>query len=142
MVLDQLRLAVDYADWRPRLLGAEYHLRWPPYWLLSSWDLELGEELKLHAVHAARQYLDVLPSNHAVLKLDFRNAFNSVYRDKMLEAVSELPLISTPLYIPSTPHHPSCHGKTGYYSLQKVSSKVTLLGHFSSASLYTTIVIV
>ena len=28
--------------------------------------------------------------NHAILKLDFSNAFNSMYRDKMLDAVSDL----------------------------------------------------
>ncbi len=42
------------------------------------------------AVHAARQYLDNLQANHAVVKLDFRNAFNSVYRDKMLGAIYAL----------------------------------------------------
>ena len=31
-----------------------------------------------------------LPSGHALLKLDFKNAFNSVWQDKMLEAVQEL----------------------------------------------------
>ena len=39
------------------------------------------------AVHATRKYLQNLPSGHAMLKLDFRNAFNSVRRDKVLEAV-------------------------------------------------------
>ena len=42
------------------------------------------------AVHATRQYIDHLQPNHAVLKLDFKNAFNSIYRDKMLEAVQIL----------------------------------------------------
>ena len=31
-----------------------------------------------------------LPSRHALLKLDFKNAFNFIRRDKMLEAVQEL----------------------------------------------------
>ena len=39
------------------------------------------------AAHAARQYLESMPSNHVLLKVDFRNAFNSVRRDKILEAV-------------------------------------------------------
>ena len=32
------------------------------------------------AIHAARLYLDKLLLGHAILKLDFTNAFNSVYR--------------------------------------------------------------
>lgn len=39
------------------------------------------------AVHAAKQYLHSLSTNQVLLKLVFRNAFNSVHRDKMLEAV-------------------------------------------------------
>ena len=42
------------------------------------------------AVHATRLYIDNLQPNHAILKLDFKNAFNSVRRDKMLEAVQSL----------------------------------------------------
>ena len=42
------------------------------------------------AVHAARIYLGQLQDDHALVKLDFRNAFNSVHRDKMLEAVEGL----------------------------------------------------
>ena len=38
-------------------------------------------------VHAARQYIDNMQPQDAVVKLDFKNAFNSVQRDKMLEAV-------------------------------------------------------
>ena len=42
------------------------------------------------AVHATRKYLQNLPSENAMLKLDFRNGFNSVRRDKVLEAVRDL----------------------------------------------------
>ena len=42
------------------------------------------------AVHAARLYLLDLDPTKAVLKLDFKNAFNSIRRDKLLEAVREL----------------------------------------------------
>ena len=42
------------------------------------------------AIHAARYYLHHLTPHHAVVKLDFRNAFNSVRRDKMLNAVLDL----------------------------------------------------
>ena len=38
------------------------------------------------AVHTTRIYLENLPPNNILLKLDFRNAFNSIRRDKLLEA--------------------------------------------------------
>ena len=42
------------------------------------------------AVHTARHYIDNLQPDHLVLKLDFRNAFNCICRDKMLDAVKDL----------------------------------------------------
>ena len=39
------------------------------------------------AAHATRCYLHNMPPKHLLLKLDFKNAFNSLRRDKMLEAV-------------------------------------------------------
>ena len=41
------------------------------------------------AVHATRIYLHNLPSNKALIKVDFENAFNSVRRDKILCAVKK-----------------------------------------------------
>ena len=41
------------------------------------------------AVHAARLYLNKADHNTVMVKLDFKNAFNSIRRDKMLEAVQE-----------------------------------------------------
>ena len=41
------------------------------------------------AVHAAQIFLRDLQSNQVMMKVDFRNAFNSVCRDKMLLAVEE-----------------------------------------------------
>ena len=41
------------------------------------------------AVHAARMYIQDLPSSHVLLKLDFQNAFNTLRRDCMLNAVRE-----------------------------------------------------
>jgi len=38
-------------------------------------------------VHSARRYLEALPADHVVVKLDFRNAFNSLHRSEMLLAV-------------------------------------------------------
>ena len=42
------------------------------------------------AIHAARHYLHNLKPNHCFLKLDFKNAFNAIRRDKMLQAVEAL----------------------------------------------------
>ena len=58
------------------------------------------------AARAARQYFESMPSNHVLLKVDFRNAFNSVRRDKILEAVkSPIPelflFVSSAYTIPS-----------------------------------------
>ena len=41
------------------------------------------------AVHAARIFLRDLQSNQVVMKVDFRNAFNSFRHDKMLLAMEE-----------------------------------------------------
>ena len=41
------------------------------------------------AAHAARPYLHHLPLNYTLVKLDFKYAFNTIRRDKMLEATSE-----------------------------------------------------
>ena len=40
------------------------------------------------AVHATRRYLQSMPENHIIVKLDFSNAFNALRRDSMLEAVA------------------------------------------------------
>ena len=42
------------------------------------------------AVHATSSFLTSLAVGHAVVKLDFQNAFNSIHRDKMLEATCDL----------------------------------------------------
>ena len=41
------------------------------------------------AVRATRLYLNNLPPDYVLLKLDFANAFNTIRRDKMLESVKE-----------------------------------------------------
>ena len=41
------------------------------------------------AVHAARKYLQYLPDGYGLVKLDFKNAFNTLRRDNMLEAVAK-----------------------------------------------------
>ena len=47
------------------------------------------------AVHAARRFLNNMGACQAMVKLDFENAFNSVRRERMLEAVQ---LLCPPLY--------------------------------------------
>ena len=39
------------------------------------------------AVHALRRYAEDLPNDHIIVKLDFTNAFNTLRRDEMLEAI-------------------------------------------------------
>jgi len=39
------------------------------------------------AIHATRRYVSNMPEDHVITKLDFKNAFNSLRRDAMLEAV-------------------------------------------------------
>ena len=51
------------------------------------------------AVHAGRFFLNNMSTEQAMVKLDFANAFNSVRRDRMLEAVQGLcPAIYTFVY--------------------------------------------
>ena len=46
------------------------------------------------AIHALRRYADDLPKDHIIVKLDFTNAFNTLCRDEMLDAIwKELPEI-------------------------------------------------
>jgi len=46
------------------------------------------------AIHSARRYLEALPPDHILVKLDFTNAFNSLHRYDMLMAVhSRIPEI-------------------------------------------------
>ena len=83
------------------------------------------------AVHAAGTYLEDLPSGHALLKLDFKNAFNSVRRDKMLEAVQvlapDIPIVYSAYSSPSL-----LRWETSSYSQYKECSKGTLWAPFFS----------
>jgi len=55
--------------------------------LLTPQQISGGAEA---AVHAIRFQLNQLQPDHALIKLDFRNTFNSVHRDKMWRAVQDL----------------------------------------------------
>ena len=59
--------------------------------LLAPWQLGYGVRRGSEAaVHAARLYLHDLDTSKALLKLDFKNALNSIQRDRMLSAVLDL----------------------------------------------------
>ena len=76
--------------------------------LLAPHQLGFGVPLGAEAaVHASRVYLQDMPDHHLLLKLDFRNAFNSLRRDKMLMAVREnapqlFPLVHSAYSAPSS----------------------------------------
>jgi hypothetical protein len=58
------------------------------------------------AVRAARLYLEISESGKSFIKVDFRNAFNTVQRDSILEAVAKhfpelLPFTSSSVSRPS-----------------------------------------
>ena len=75
--------------------------------LLFPHQLGFGTPMGAEAiVHAARKYLSSLEDGHLLLKLDFRNAFNSIRRDKMLHSVISkapalLPLTYSTYRLPS-----------------------------------------
>jgi hypothetical protein len=39
------------------------------------------------AIHTCRRYMDAMSDDHVIVKLDFANAFNSIHRDAMLNAI-------------------------------------------------------
>ena len=78
------------------------------------------------AVHATRVYLQDMPDHHLLLKLDFRNAFNSLRQDKMLLAVCEKAPQLFPWFIQLTAHHLPCSSKTKPSCQRRGSSRVTL----------------
>ena len=77
-------------------------------------QLGVGVSRGLEAgIHAGRQFLNSLSPGHAMLKLDFANAFNTIRRDSLLECVSRVApgiypfvyatyAIETPLFYGST----------------------------------------
>ena len=55
------------------------------------------------AVHAARFFLHQMPPDEAFVKLDFKNGFNSLRCDKMLDSVLSFALLFTLSPTPPTP---------------------------------------
>ena len=70
------------------------------------------------AIHSARRYLEALPADHVMVKLDFTNAFNSLHRHDMLTSVlSRVPELYAYCY--SAYSHPS----TLFYGSYVISSE-------------------
>lgn len=83
------------------------------------------------AVHAARRLLQKLQQDQVLVKLDFRNAFNSVRRKKMSQAVNDL----APSLLPfaHSSYRSSCSlfvGNRILESLEGVQQGETLWVHF------------
>jgi len=53
------------------------------------------------SIHAARAFLDSATASHALLKLNFIKAFNTVRRDSFIEAVA-LNLLELMVYVSSS----------------------------------------
>ena len=92
----------------------------------SSLQLGFGTQFGAEAaIHSARAYLRDLPPDHVMVKLDFRNAFNTIRRDEVLKATL-IYIPELPLYSAVTPITPTCSTTTPSFCLRKACSKVTL----------------
>ena len=76
---------------------------------LASVQLGFGSRDGCEAAHATRIFVETVPADHVIVKIDMRNAFNAVRRDHFLRVVSSrapslLPFLhqgyscATPLY--------------------------------------------
>ena len=77
------------------------------------------------AVHATRRFAEHMPDDQVIVKLDFTNAFNSLHRDAMLEAISaRVPAI----YFATLPkiNRQSSNSSHTASCLQKALNKATL----------------
>ena len=83
--------------------------------------IERGIEIAIHSAHV---YLSNLPHDHLILKLDFKNAFNTVRRDKRLLAVAHSLLHIVHSVYCST-YHPCFVGQK-LFNLQKEYSNANL----------------
>ena len=86
--------------------------------------LQLGYGGAEAAVHATRIYLTIMSSDHLLLKVEFTNAFNSIRRDKMLQACFQhAPKIY--LLVHWLVHRHRALGGPTYQSSMPMSSHVT-----------------
>ena len=83
-----------------RLVGKciSFSIRDDMHSVLAPLQLSFGTPSSAEAVvHAACTYLSSMNEGHLLLKLDFKNAFNSIRQDKMLTSVSVLAPLIYPL---------------------------------------------
>ena len=75
--------------------------------LLAPLQLGFGTPSGAEAVvHAACTYLSTMDEGHLMLKLDFKNAFNSIHCDKILKSVQEKAQVIYPLVHAALAAHP------------------------------------
>ncbi len=78
-------------------------------------------------VHAARLYLQDIDPSKTILKLDFKNAFNSIHRDKVLAVVLDHAQgLSTHSSTQLIPHHSLCSGRIRHCYQQMECNRGTL----------------
>ena len=86
------------------------------------------------AVHAARLFLENLQPSEVILKLDFKNTFNSIWHDKMMNAVRSLMPELTPSSTQPMVNHPHSSGASRHCHQGRGYSKGTPLAPCFSAS--------
>ena len=70
--------------------NALIHVPWPVWPLLLVPPMQLGVGIPggcKAAIHAARRFLETMPKDNVVVKLDFSNAFNSLHKLDMLQTI-------------------------------------------------------
>ena len=81
-------------------------------------------------VHAVRRFMDSMPDDHVIVKLDFSNAFNCLHRHFMLERVAEVyPEIYMFCHLAYNQHSTL---QFGDFSISSQSWKATVLPRYSS----------
>ena len=106
--------------------------------LLAPFQLGYGTLLGAEAaVHSARTYLHNLQPGHLILKLDFKNAFNTIRHDKMLLTVKERVPDSYPLvHSAYSVHSSSFFGGDTLKSAEDIQQGVTSCSVSQSMTLF------
>jgi len=80
------------------------------------------------AIHSARRFLETMPKDNVVVKLDFSNAFNSLHRLDMLQAIVNTLSCFRSVIQPMLNHH-FCFTVSIPFSHRRALSKATQLAH-------------
>ena len=111
----------------------------PRNWLLFFYPHQLGIGTPggcEAAVHSARRYLEALPEDHTLVKLDFSNAFNSIYRGDASGSSQQNGRAVLLLLLSLQSAIRFVFFANTLFSLKRVPNKVTQLGHFSFEILF------